>query len=394
MMTDKLSRLVPTLRFPAFAQDPGWDHAKIADLVETVTPPKKLNTSAYLFDGRFPIVDQSARYICGWTNDDETIITRPLPVIVFGDHTCVLKFVDQPFAQGADGIKIFTARRCVSTVYLYHQLSHRPVVMEQYKRHFSTLKKKVVCFPDPKSGEQKKIADCLGSLDDLIAAEDRKLNALRRHKQGLMQQLFPRPDETMPRLRFPEFREAGDWKTMKWGDFVSRGKEKFDPRNSGDTPRLIELENIEAKTGRILGLTRLEKQSSLKSWFQAGDVLFGKLRPYLQKFARPDFQGVCTTEIWVLRSKEVSSEFLFYLVQTERFIQLANVSSGSRMPRAEWNILAGANFRIPHSDEQQRIADCLGSLDDLIAAEDRKLNALRRHKRGLMQQLFPSLEDR
>ena len=182
---------VPRLRFPEFAQDPGWDHAQVVDLVETVSPPKKLNTSTYLADGRFPIIDQSQSDICGWTNDDEAVITSPLPVIVFGDHTCVLKFVDQPFAQGADGVKILKARRPVSTLYLYHQLTYRPVVTEEYKRHFSALKDKVVCFPDPKSGEQQKIANCLGTLDDLIAVEGHKIESLRQHKRGLMQQVFP-----------------------------------------------------------------------------------------------------------------------------------------------------------------------------------------------------------
>ena len=199
------------------------------------------------------------------------------------------------------------------------------------------------------------------------------------------------PSSLVPNLRFAEFRDSGEWETRKLGDVISRGKETFDPQKSRDSPHVIELEHIESKTGRILGVAELEKRSSLKSRFQAGDVLFGKLRPYLQKFARPDFQGVCTSEIWVLRSKDVSSAFLFYLVQTERFIQLANISSGSRMPRAEWSFLAGADFAIPHPDEQQKIADCLGSLDDLIAAEGRKLEALRQHKQGLMQKIFPQL---
>ena len=182
---------VPRLRFPEFTQGPGWDHATVADLVETVTPPKKLTTSTYLEDGRFPIINQSQSYICGWTNDDDAVITSPLPVIVFGDHTCVLKFVNRPFAQGADGVKILTARRRVSTLYLYHQLTHRPVVTEEYKRHFSALKDKVVCFPDPKSGEQQRIAGCLFSLDAGLAAQVQKLNALKTHKQGLLQQIFP-----------------------------------------------------------------------------------------------------------------------------------------------------------------------------------------------------------
>ncbi len=198
-----------------------------------------------------------------------------------------------------------------------------------------------------------------------------------------------KPMRLVPELRFPEFRDSGEWETRKLGDIVSRNKETFDPQKSRDTPHLIELENIESKTGRILGVAELEKHNSLKSRFQAGDILFGKLRPYLQKFARPDFQGVCTSEIWVLRSKEISSAFLFYLVQTERFIQLANISSGSRMPRAEWNFLAGADFKIPHPDEQRKIAECLGSLDALITAEGRKLEALRQHKQGLMQKLLP-----
>ena len=198
-----------------------------------------------------------------------------------------------------------------------------------------------------------------------------------------------KPSHLVPRLRFPEFCGSGEWETRKWGNIVQRGKETFDPQTCHDTPFLIELENIESRTGRILGVSELEKQNSLKSKFQAGDVLFGKLRPYLQKYARPEFHGVCTSEIWVLRSLEASSAFLFYLIQSERFTQLANISSGSRMPRADWNFIASEDFEIPHSDEQQKIADCLGSLDDLIAAEGRKLEALRQHKKGLMQQLFP-----
>ena len=148
-------------------------------------------TSTYLEDGRFPVIDQSKNYICGWTNDDEAIITKSLPVIVFGDHTCVLKFVNRPFAQGADGIKILKARRRVSTLYLYHQLTYQPVATEEYKRHFSVLKKKVVYFSDPKTGEQQKIAECLTSIDDQLNAQACKIDTLKQHKQVLLQQLFP-----------------------------------------------------------------------------------------------------------------------------------------------------------------------------------------------------------
>ena len=378
MMAHKPLHLVPKLRFPEFAQSPGWDHAKIADLVETVTPPKKLTTSTYLADGRFPIVDQSTNYICGWTNDDEAVITRPLPVIVFGDHTCVLKFVDQPFAQGADGIKIFAARRCVSTVYLYHQLSHRPVVMEQYKRHFSTLKNKVVCFPDSKSDEQHKIADCLGSLDDLIASEDRKLDALRQHKQGLMQQLFPQPGETVLRLRFPEFRDSGEWGVEALGSVCELYQPETLPasRLKQGGPYLVYGAN------GVIGEHDRYNHEDSQIVVTCRGATCGEVN-------RTQPRSWITGNAMVVKSKDnrISEDFLFHSLKSNG---LKSIISGSAQPQITRAGFSPFLLVFPESkDEQQKIADSLGLLDDLIAAEDRKLDALRRHKQGLLQHLFP-----
>ncbi len=209
---------VPKLRFPAFRGAGGWVSGKIDDLVDTVTPPKKLPTSIYASSGAFPIIDQSQSDICGWTDDEEALIQESLPLIIFGDHTCILKLITRPFAQGADGIKILKTRPEVGTTYLYQFLSYRPVVTEEYKRHYSILKEKTVFFPEFKSGEQQKIAECLSSVDELIAAQARKVDALKTHKKGLMQQLFPTEGETQPRLRFPEFQKAGEWAPKKLED--------------------------------------------------------------------------------------------------------------------------------------------------------------------------------
>ena len=183
--------LIPKRRFPEFLEADGWRGEKLGELVTTVSPPVKLQTSSYLLQGRFPIIDQSQEAICGWTNDESTLITESLPLIVFGDHTCALKFVEKPFAQGADGIKILKAKPVISAAYLFQSLNHSPLVMEDYKRHFSILKERVVCFPDVRSGEQQKIADCLTSIDERIAIEAEKLAMLTSHKNGLMQHLFP-----------------------------------------------------------------------------------------------------------------------------------------------------------------------------------------------------------
>jgi type I restriction enzyme, S subunit len=177
-------KLVPKLRFGEFRGEKGWECEKVDALVDTITPPKKLPTSNYGLKGAFPIIDQSQNEICGWTDDHEALIQDDLPLIVFGDHTCILKFVGQPFAQGADGIKILKSRSKVGTSYLYQYLNYQPVVTEEYKRHFSILKEKVVSFPDFKTGEQQKIADCLSSLDELIAAQAAKWTRSRHIKKG------------------------------------------------------------------------------------------------------------------------------------------------------------------------------------------------------------------
>jgi type I restriction enzyme S subunit len=110
----------------------------------------------------------------------------------------VLKFTYAPFAQGADGIKIFRASLGLSTSYLYQYLLFKPVKMEEYKRHFSIFKRKLIAFPGKKSEEQQKIAVCLSSIDDLITAQTQKLGTLKTHKKALMQQLFPAVDHNHP----------------------------------------------------------------------------------------------------------------------------------------------------------------------------------------------------
>jgi len=192
---DEKPALIPKLRFPEFQDAVEWIEGTVEEAIVTVTPPKKLPTSEYQLDGKFPIVDQSQNYICGWTNDNAAVISTGFPVIVFGDHTCALKFVDHPFVQGADGIKIIKPKHGIDVRFLFCALQANPVVQETYKRHFALLKEKQISFPDPKSDEQLRIADCLTSLDDLITAQTQKLDTLRTHKKGLMQQLFPSTGE-------------------------------------------------------------------------------------------------------------------------------------------------------------------------------------------------------
>ena len=185
------SERMPRLRFPGF--DGKWKLQRLDSTIVAVTPPAKLQTAQYMQQGAYPIIDQSPQPIAAWTDDAGGLIAGPFPLIVFGDHTCVLKLAESPFVQGADGIKIFHVEKDVSTAFLFQCLQVNPVLMLDYRRHFSQLKEKMVSFPeDPK--EQSRIVDLLASLDALVRAQVEMIGALAQHKKGLMQGLFPAMD--------------------------------------------------------------------------------------------------------------------------------------------------------------------------------------------------------
>ena len=270
--------------------------------------------------------------------------------------------------------------------HMLHQLwaySHG-LTNDRLRLYYQDFAKIPLALPD--QPEQEKIAAVLDATCRKISLLSDKKTALEDYKRGLMQRLFSRE------LRFT--RDDGspfpDWEKLPFQQLATRVTDSFDPRSGFDSqPILIELENIESKTGRIIGSVEIADQISLKTSFHVGDILFGKLRPYLRKFARPQFDGICSSEIWVLKGRKASSEFLFYLVQSERFIAKAIVSSsGSKMPRADWQTVADTMFWLPHPDEQHKIAGTLSTLDAKIDAMSQKISEMEAFKKGLLQKLF------
>ena len=390
--------LVPKLRFPEFRDGPEWKSGKVDELVDTVTPPKKLPTSNYLSSGNFPIIDQSQSEICGWTDNHEALIQEDLPLIVFGDHTCILKLVDFPFAQGADGIKILKSRPPIKTSYLYQYLSYRPVITEEYKRHYSILKEKMVLFPDVKTGEQQKIADCLSSVDELIAAQARKVDALKTHKKGLMQQLFPREGETQPRLRFPEFKNAEEWEPKsigKLGEVVTGSTPSTAQPEYyvGDrlfvSPADISDSRFVEKTKTTLTSLGFEETRPIK----ANSVLFVCIGSTIGKIAQNRHECATNQQInSVIPNLNNSDGFVYYALSSmaAKISKLAGIQA---VPIVNKSIFSSVELAAPELPEQERIADCLSAIDEAILAQTEKLAALKTHKKGLMQQLFPSAEE-
>jgi len=250
----------------------------------------------------------------------------------------------------------------------------------------------------PSPLEQQKIADCLSSLDELIAAQAHKVDALKTHKKGLMQQLFPREGETQPRLRFPEFRDAGAWEPKTLGEVVEIASGQVDPTRQPycDLPQ-IGSENIQSDSGKLVDVKSARDKGVISGnyAFDENDVLYSKIRPVLNKSAAPAFKGICSADIYPIRPANTGLMriYLLYLLLSPRFLDYAiSKSERGKIPKINRDDLLSFEAIIPPPLEQQRIADCLTALDTFITTATQELATLKTHKKGLMQQLFPSAE--
>jgi type I restriction enzyme S subunit len=391
--------LVPHYRFPQFKTDGNWKTDVTKNLIHTISPPKKLNSNEYLKEGKYPIVDQSKSFYCGYSNDESGLISSDKDFIIFGDHTCITKYLNHPFIQGADGIKIFSTMQTVLPKYLYQYLQHRPVKQEEYKRHFSILKEKLINYPNSLA-EQQKIATCLSSLDDVIARNENKLAVLVEHKNGLMQNLFPKKNETQPKYRFPEFADDGDWFEKKLGEvayfFKGKGISKSDITEDGLIPciRYGELYTT-------YGETILNVKS--KTNINKSDLFFSKKNDVIIPSSGETQIDIATAscvmldnialggDLNVIRT-EINGVFLSYLLNSTQKLEISKMAQGNAVVHLYNYQLASLSIKYPVPSEQKKIAEILISIDVVIGAQREKIDALKEHKRGLMQGLFPKIK--
>lgn len=195
-----------------------------------------------------------------------------------------------------------------------------------------------------------------------------------------------------PTIRFEESKgkEFPDWKPYLLGELITNKAKKYNPKVEQNNYPCIELEHIESDTGRLVGCTYSSEQESIKNIFEIGDVLYGKLRPYLNKYYFARFNGICSSEIWVLKSvsSKLVNPFLYYLIQTSRYSKEVSKSSGSKMPRADWEMISNAEFNLPSPIEQHKIANFFSLLDSRIENQQQKVEEWRAYKKGMIQKLF------
>jgi type I restriction enzyme S subunit len=392
--------LVPKLRFPEFQEAKEWEGKTLREVCLRITNGKA-NAEDHEEDGIYPLFDRSAviKRSNTFMFDSEAVILpgegmRFVPKYFSGKFNLHQRAYALMEHQGdarfvyytLDYLKDLLAKKAVkSTV-----LSLRLPIVENFP---------ISC---PKLSEQQKIADCLSSLDDLIAEQARKVEALKIHKKGLMQQLFPREGETQPRLRFPEFRGAGEWvekklstiaeltssKRVHLSDYVANGIPFF----RGKEISLLKNNQVPED---ILYISE-EHYEEIRNKYgvpKIGDILITAVGTLGNVYCIQNLNKFYFKDGNLIWMKDISedSAFLELLlnVGSKKVLSSAIGSSQKALTMVELNKL---KFSFPKKEEQQRLADCLTSLDDLITTATQQFETLKTHKKGLMQQLFPSVD--
>ncbi len=415
---DKERALIPKLRFPEFQGEPAWTHMRLDRLSKRVT---QKNTDERITR----VLTNSAER--GLLNQreyfDKDIATKGslnrYYIVENGD------FVYNPRISAAAPVgplsrsnidlgvisPLYTVFRFEQAETDFYEHYFKSTAWHSYLRNVSSTGARHdrmsvanadfmrMPVPTPHENEQQKIADCLGALDDLIAAERRKLAALRDHKQGLMQQLFPREGETRPRLRFPEFQGAGDWEVCAVGNiakiFKGKGVAKADIVAGGLTP-CIRYAELYTTYGEVITDIKSYTDVSVSALVlsETEDVIIpasGETKADIATCACVASAGVALgSDLNVLRSK-VDGRFLSYYLNGVKRPELAKVAQGDTVAHLYQAQISQLTVAIPTDAKEQRvIADCLSTIDGQISVKVAKLNALRTHKHGLMQQLFPA----
>ena len=417
MKEDGQPALVPKLRFPEFRDTAGWEEKRLGDegeLFSSLTGKAgddfdageaRFVTYMNVFSNTF-VDSKELRFVDVKEGENQNAVVSGDVFFTISSETpdevgmssVLLEELENCYLNSFCALFRFSESKRPDPVFTGYLL-RQPFVRSYFTKkaqgstRFNLSKDAFRSLPFfiPLPLEQQKIAECLSSVDELIAAQARKLDALKTHKKGLIQQLFPLEGKTQPRLRFPEFQDAGEWMEKKLGDVADVLMCKRIFANETNPTSGIPFYKIGTLGGTPDAYISRELFDAYKSKYnfpREGEILItcsgtvGKCLRYDGIEAYYQDSNI----VWIDNpTLEVSNEFLLSI--------LSGVNS-TTITRIYGPNLRGLVIKFPQEQtEQQRIADCLTSLDDIIAAQTQKLEALKTHKKGLMQQLFPCPEE-
>lgn len=335
-----------------------YKQVEIGTVIETVTPPAKLQKESYLQAGRYPIIDQSQNEIAGWTDEAATIIYPEKPFVIFGDHTCAVKLIRQPFAQGADGIKIIKTADELMPEFLFHFLKTHPLETDGYKRHFTDLKRKVVPLP-PIHVQREIVVE--------IEGYQRIIDGARQVVESYTPSIATKPE--WPLRCIAEISEINPKKSQLTISDEAMPV-SFVPMSDLEEHEMFFQAKVERAIGEVL------KQYT---YFQDDDVLIAKVTPCFENgkagIARNLVNGIGfgSSEFYVIRAdkQQVLPEWIYLHVATPSFrthgnIRMTGTGGLQRVPR---DVLAEWQIPLPSSLDEQQV------LVDEVLAEQALINA-------------------
>lgn len=403
-MSEKIMKNIPKLRFPEFLDNEKWEKKTLKELAENLDNKRVPITSNIRSKGDIPyygasgIVDFVNDYIFDEellciSEDGANLVARTYPIAFsisgktwVNNHAHVLKFQNK-YTQ-------IIIENYLNSIKLDDFLTG----MAQPKLNKAMLE--IIPIPiSPKPKEQQKIADCLSSIDSLISVQSQKVELLKEHKNGLLQKIFPKDGEDIPKIRFTEFLNSQEWKQKQLGSLTKV--------IVGGTPSTTE--SVYWNEGII-------------NWLSSGDINNGIIKQASKlitplglekssaKLMPPDTVVLAMTGATLGRigylaietsgnqsvaglipNREYNSKFLFYLLQknTNTILSMAGGAAQAGINKAT---IESLEFYFPLINEQKKIADCLTSIDEEINLQIQKVESLKEHKKALLQQLFPSNE--
>lgn len=391
-MSNHKHTLIPRLRFPEFKNDGEWEVKRLGDVLNYERPDKYIIKETNYDVSGTPVLTANKSFILGYTNETDGIC-NDIPVIIFDDFTTDKKFVDFPFKLKSSAIKILRSRDKNDLKFIFELMSQIRFEAKEHKRYYISTYQNII-VPTPKFPEQQKIAACLSSLDELIAAEKQKLELLKAHKKGLLQNLFPQEGETVPKLRFKEFEKSGEWEYLNGDKLFTSVSNK---NHNSDLPILAITQGHGAIPRNKIDYTVIAQDKSIKNYkvVETGDFIIS-LRSFQGGIEYSEYLGICSPAYIVLKKKmDLCNLFYKYYFKTDRYIKKLNeklegIRDGKMISYKQFSEIP---IPFPSLPEQQKIATCLSSLDDLITAQTQKIELLQQHKKGLLQGLFPLIED-
>jgi type I restriction enzyme S subunit len=418
----EVNKLIPELRFPEFKDEKEWEIktlGEVTDRIEEKVNDKKVITAS--ISARTGFVSQAEKF----SRDISGAQYKNYIVLKEGEYSynkgnskkfpqgCIYKLKEFKQVAVPNAFISFRFREnFVGDFYQgYFDNNYHGLQLQQFitsgARMDGLLNIKAsdffsITLPTPSILEQQKIASCLSSLDEIITAHIQKLELLKEHKKSLMQNLFPQEGETVPKYRFPEFTNDGEWVETKLGEIskiTSGGTPNRSNNNfwNGNIPwistTLIDFNIINEANEYI---TESGLQNSSAKIFQKNTILMamygqGKTRGKVAILGIEAATNQACAAI-ILR-KNYNTEFVFQYLAAS-YDEIRRMSNSGGQENLSGGLIEIIPIPLPQNPlEQQKIASCLSSLDKLITAQAEKVEQLKRHKKGLMQGLFPKMNE-